>query len=493
MSTGQVLPRVRPLGERFVTTGIPFDGILSVSVPGLLDAWLAAHERYGTLKLGEVLEPAIGLASDGFPISPHLARDIASKRLLCEFPTSKAIFAPEGRPLHSGEILRQTYLAHTFEKIVEGGRELFYKGEIARAIAQFHQEQDGLLSRDDLADYQCQWQEPISTTYHGYRVYEAPPNSSGHALLQMLNIVEGLDLRTLGCNTAEGTHMMVEAKKLAFADREAYLTDPMFADIPIEGLLSKKYGQSRAALIDPKRSNRDVQPGRPEQYQKNGEDRDVEVATPLHSRSSKAEEDTTCFAVVDRWGNAVCQLQSIQSAFGSGLVAGDTGILLNNRMTFWHLDPNHVNCLQPGKRVRHTMNPVMVFREPTSVQKSDTADLILVCGTPGADTQIQTNLQVITHVLDFGMTVSEAVESPRWRHLQNNTEATEPRELEDRLLLEGRFPQGVRDGLRDREHTLEILGDWEAKGSEVMIRRDPSTGALFGASDPRRDGYAIGW
>ena len=205
----------------------------------------------------------------------------------------------------------------------------------------------------------------------------------------------------------------------------------------------------------------------------------------------KEEGDTTCFVVLDRWGNGVCQLQSLQTLFGSALVAGNTGILLNNRMTYWHLDPGHINCLQPGKRVRHTMNPVMVFEDRDV--GSGPGELVLVCGTPGADTQVQTNLQVITHVLDFGMTVSEAVEAPRWRHLQNQTESTEPREMEDRLQLEGRFPDDVRSELKARGHTLEILEDWGASGSEVMIRRDPSTGALFGAADPRRDGYAAGW
>ena len=477
--------------EKYAATGIPENGILSISVPGLLDAWLSAHDRYGSLKLVELLEPAIDLARNGFPISRHLARDIASNRLLCEFPTSGAIFAPEGRPLKAGGILCQRDLARTLEKIVAGGSEIFYRGELAKALIHFSQEQGGLLSMKDLADYRCVWQEPISTSYHGYRVYEAPPNSSGHVLLQELNIVESFDLKAMGCNTAESVHTMVEAKKLAFADREAYLADPDFTEVPMEGLLSKEYALERAALIDPSRAAMDVQPGQPHKYQGQAAAFGAGDSLALRGQSYREKGNTTCFAVVDRWGNAVCQLQSLQDLFGSALVAGDTGILLNNRMTYWHLDPDHIDCLQPGKRVRHTMNPVMAFRAP--VDGSDEAQLILVCGTPGADTQVQTNLQVITHVLDFGMMVSEAVEAPRWRHLQNQTESTEPRALEDRLRLERRYPQGVRIGLRGRGHTLEMLGDWGATGSEVMIQRDPETGALFGAADPRRDGYAIGW
>ena len=449
------------------SNGLPWNGILSVSVPGLLDAWLSAHDKYGVLKLTEVLEPAIDLARNGFPASRKLARDIAGTPLLCEFPTSKPIFAPQGRPLQAGEMLVQRDLATTFEKIGDAGRDIFYRGELADAMVRFSREQGGLLSDRDLDDFKSVWQDPISVDYRGHTVYEAPPNSSGHVLLQELNLIEAFDLRSMGCNGAEAVHTMVEAKKLAFADREAYLADPDFVDVPIEKLLSKEYARERRALIGPK-AGRDVRAGE------------------IQGRRITAgrESDTTCFTVVDRWGNAVCQLQSLQSLFGSALVAGDTGILLNNRMTYWHLDPDHVDYLQPGKRVRHTMNPAMVFKD---------SELILVCGTPGADTQVQTNFQVITHVLDFGMSVNEAVEAPRWRHLQNQTESTEPRVLEDRLQLEGRFPDEVRAGLEGRGHSVEVLSDWGAVGSEVMIQRDPDTGALFGAADPRRDGYAIGW
>jgi gamma-glutamyltranspeptidase/glutathione hydrolase len=188
--------------------------------------------------------------------------------------------------------------------------------------------------------------------------------------------------------------------------------------------------------------------------------------------------------VVDQWGNAVCQLQSIQSGFGSGLVAPGTGILFNNRMTYWHLDSDHVDCLAPGKRVRHTMNPVMVTRD---------GQLVLACGTPGADTQVQTNLQVLTHVLDHHYTVVEAVEAPRWRHLQDGTESTVPHRCVDELLLEQRFDPDTRDDLAGRGHPVRIIGPWEAMGSEVMIQVDPTTGAKFGAADPRRDGYAIAY
>ena len=469
--------------ESYLPKGIPMKGVLSVSVPGLLDGWMAAHEKYGSLKWGEVLEPAIDLAGNGFPVSHVVAQAIAADPMLQSFPTSRAVFTRDGRPLGAGEMLYQKDLARTLRKVAGEGSDAFYKGEVAKAIVEFSQKEGGLLSLKDLAEHRSRWQDPISTTYRGYTVCEAPPNSSGHILLQELNVMETLDLKSLGCNTTESIHLMVEAKKLAFADREAYVADPEFVDVPIAGLLSKDYARERARLIDPEQAAAKVHEGDPWQHQGLSPSGGRRKAKAL---SSPERGDTTCFCVVDRWGNAVSQLQSIQSAFGSSLIAGDTGVLLNNRMTYWHLDPDHVNSLQPGKRVRHTMNPVMVFAPVSN-------SLALVCGTPGADTQVQTNLQVITHILDFGMTVAEAVEAPRWRHTQDPTESTLPHTCNDELQMEGRFPSDVREGLRRRGHALNVLGNWGGPGSEVMIQVDPETGALFGGADPRRDGYAIGW
>ena len=471
--------------ERLLPHGLPMKGILSVLVPALVDGWLSAHEKYGCLSLADIFAPAMELASNGFPTSHVLAKAIAADPLICEFPTSKAVFSRDGRPLQAGEILYQKDLGRTFQTIVDGGVDVFYRGEIARALVRFSEEQGGLLSQADLSACRSRWEEPICTSYRGYTVYEAPPNSSGHVLLQELNLVERFDLKSLGCGSAETIHRMVEAKKLAFADREAFLADPDFIDVPTEGLISKEYARERIELIHPEHAARTVQPGDPWQYQRN---RRKNALPKQLSTVGEKNSDTTCFTVVDRWGNAVCQLQSLQSPFGSSLVAGNTGILLNNRMTYWHLEENHPDCLQPGKRVRHTMNPIMVFK-----QENGTRRLVLVCGTPGADTQVQTNLQVITHVLDFGMTVTEAVEAPRWRHTQNPTESTVPHTCNDELILEGRFTKEIRNGLAQRGHMLNIIGEWEGTGSEMMIQINPDTGALFGAADPRRDGYAIGW
>ena len=474
--------------------GIPLTGILSVSVPGLVDSWLATHQRYGRLSLADVFAPAIDLAGNGFPVSQVLSHAIAGDTLLCEFPTSRAVFTRGGTPLQPGQTMYQKDLARTFQAIVGGGRDAFYQGEIAKAIVGFSKEQGGILSMEDLAGCHSRWQEPISTTYRNHTVYEAPPNSSGHVLLQELSLVEQFDLKSLGCNTVQSIHLMVEAKKLAFIDREAFVADPGYIDIPIEGLISKEYARERAKLIDPKRAASFAPPGDPWAHQSSGARRGF-VTAGSSRPVTRPEEDTTCFAVVDRWGNAVCQLQSIQSAWGSRLIAGNTGILLNNRMTYWHLDPDHADCLAPGKRVRHTMNPVMVFKNSQQSGSADESgkELVLVCGTPGADTQVQTNLQVITHILDFGMTVAEAVEAPRWRNTQSPTESNFPHVCDDLLHMESRFPAAVVEGLESMGHPLNVIGPWEASGSEVMIQVDHEEDAFSGAADPRRDGYAAGW
>ena len=247
--------------------GIPAKGILSVSVPGLVDAWMAAHDRYGTLSRAEVFDAAIDLSENGFPCTHVLSGVIAGDRLLCEFPDSQAVFAPGGVPTRPGQILRQPGLASTFKAIVDGGRDAFYEGETAQSLMKFSEEQGGILSLKDLADCRSRWEAPISTTYHGHTVYEAPPNSSGHVLLQELNLVEQFDLKDLGCNTPESIHLMVEAKKLAFADREAYMADPDWVDVPVAGMLSKQYAAERARLIDPERAAEMVAQGDPWSYQ----------------------------------------------------------------------------------------------------------------------------------------------------------------------------------------------------------------------------------
>ena len=484
--------------------GIPMKGILSVSVPGLLNAWLDTHEAYGSLPLSDVLAPAIALADDGFPVTHYLSGAIAGDSLLCEFPTSRAIFtrSDTGEPLRPGDILRQSDLARTLTTIAQQGRDAFYRGEIGEAIVRFSDEQGGLLTMSDLNDCSARWQEPISTNYGDYTVYEAPPNSSGHILLQELNVIRQYDVGVMGFGSPESIHLMVEAKKMAFADREAYVADPDYIDVPLEGMLSAEYARERAAAINRERAAQNVTAGDPWRYQ--AERRPAALAGVGRRGPRSEREDTTCFVVADREGNAVCQLQSIQSGWGSSLVAGNTGILLNNRMTYWHLDPDHVDCLQPGKRVRHTMNPVMVFRRGgASNGSSATAGngtgtgarrLTYVLGTPGADCQVQSNMQVITNLVDYGMTVQEAVEAPRWKHVGDGTESTVPHTAQDRLLMEGRFDAATLRQLRAMGHPVHELGDWDGvTGREMALYIAPDTGALHGAADPRYDGYAVGY
>ena len=477
--------------------GIPMKGILSVSVPGLLNAWLDVHEARGSLPLREVLAPAIGLAEDGFPVTHYLSGAIAGDSLLCEFPTSRAIFtrSDTGEPLRPGDILRQADLARTLSAIAEHGRDVFYRGHIGEAIVRFSEEQGGLLTMADLNDCSARWQDPISTDYAGYIVYEAPPNSSGHILLQELNVIRQHNMAGMGFGSAESIHLMVEAKKMAFADREAYVADPDYIDVPLAGMLSDEYARERAAIIDRHRASPRMEAGDPWRHQP--ERRPASPAGVGRRGPRTEEEDTTCFVVADRAGNAVCQLQSIQSGWGSSLVAGNTGILLNNRMTYWHLDPNHVDCLRPGKRVRHTMNPVMVFRRGqggSSMNEAGTRRLAYVLGTPGADCQVQSNMQVITNLVDYGMTLQEAVEAPRWKHVGDGTESTVPHTAEDRLLMESRFdPASIRQ-LRGMGHPVFELDAWDGvTGREMALHIDPDTGALHGAADPRYDGYAIGY
>jgi gamma-glutamyltranspeptidase / glutathione hydrolase len=448
--------------------GIPLSGMRSASVPGLVDGWLQAHERYGRLPLEECLAPAIDLAESGCPVSRNLAVEILGQPLLLSFPSSRAIFAPRGEPLRFGEILVQADLARTLRAIGREGRASFYEGEIARAIVAASERHGGLFQLDDLLGCKAEWQEAIAVTYRGRTVFESPPNSSGHLLLQMLNIVENFDVEALAANGADEIHLMVEAKRLAFADREAFVADPRFTNIPLRGLLDKEYAAGRARLIDFDRAAA----------------RSPAAGDPRAFTGRGGVSHTTCFAVADGDGRAVCQIQSLQSFMGSALVLEDTGILLNNRMTYWHLEDGHVNQLQPGKRVRHTMNTVMVFRD---------GGLFMVHGTPGADTQTQTNLQVLTHVIDHGMNITEAVEAPRWRHIGRGTESTVPHGEADTLNLEARFPRDVATELARRGHPVATIGPWEAMGSEVMIRVDRQNGAFHGACDPRADGYAIGY
>ena len=467
--------------------GIPITGVLGTSVPGIVDALLSAHSKYGSLALSKCLEPAVELCEDGVPVSEFQARTAMQNPVLKSSPTSGPVFAPGGEWLKPGELRRNPDLARTYRVIADQGRDAFYEGDIAREISRYSEQNGGLITYEDLRRHKVEWQEPVAIRYRGRTVYEAPPNSSGHVLLQELGIFEHFDPGQFEYMSSKSVHLMVEAKKLAFADREAYLADPRYVDVPIEGMLDPAYLSQRAQLIDVDYAAKNVSEGDPWEYM----DRppNSEKKHRKGGRLHKAGSDTTHFCVVDRWGNSVGELQSIQTAFGSCVIAGSTGILLNNRMTYWHLDPEHIDHLSPGQRVRHTMNPLMVFSEPVE----QGGKLELVCGTPGGDTQVQTNMQIVTGVFDYGLSVSEAIDGPRWTHVQAGMGSAYPQKDIESLQIEDRAGEEVINCLKKRGHLIQSTGMWGGAGSEGAIQVDIKNGTLFAASDPRREGDALVW
>jgi gamma-glutamyltranspeptidase / glutathione hydrolase len=442
-------------------SGIPAAGPLAVSVPGSVGAWGAMHARFGRRPWASLLEAAIHYARDGFGATRACRHFIGEQAAsLVADPRSGKVFLRDGHPPSVGTPIVQADLARSLERLAAAGADDFYRGDLARGLASGCQAVGGLVTAADLAAFQPETQAPIELVYRGYTVREAPPNSMGWVLLQELGIVEHFDLAAMGALSAVLVHTLVEAKKLAFADREQWSGDPRFVDAPLDELLSSQHLARRAAEIDPKRA------GRPE----------VVGAT--------ARVDTTYFCVVDGDGNAVSGIQSLNSAFGSGVTAGTTGILLNNRMTPWHLEPGHPNRLQPGKRVRHTMNPPMVFRN---------GELWAVFGTPGGDNQVQINLQVLTAMIDLGYDPQQAAEMPRWSSTQRGQEANWPHDCPDALNLEARFPAEVRADLAGRGHPVVEVGELDGPCSVEIIRRDAATGMLMAGSDPRRDGWALAY
>jgi gamma-glutamyltranspeptidase/glutathione hydrolase len=320
------------------------------------------------------------------------------------------------------------------------------------------------VTRGDLESNEPELQAPIETDYRGYVVREAPPNSVGWVLLQELNLVEGWDLASLEPLSADAIHLLVEAKRIAFADREAHAGDPRHSDVPIAALLDKGYARRRAAEIDRRRAA---------------------APRPLPGlRAAAAATNTTYFCVVDGEGNAVSGIQSINNGYGSGVTAGETGIVLNNRITPFHIEPGHPNQIAPGKRVRHTMNPPMVFRD---------GELVCVFGTPGGDAQVQVNLQVLVLMLDHGWDPQRAAEAPRWASIESGQLADYPHDGEEALTMESRFGPGVLAELRGRGHPVVEVGPLDGPCSIEIIRRDPATGMLLAGSDPRRDGWALAW
>ncbi|MBE3561382.1 MAG: gamma-glutamyltransferase family protein, partial [Ktedonobacteraceae bacterium] len=402
--------------------------------------------------------------------------ELAAEGVLGPWSSSAEIFLTGGSPPRAGEILRQPGLARTYKMLASEGRDAFYRGPLAQSITEYVQQCGGVLSMDDMARHHSDWVTPISTSYRGYDVYEFPPNSQGIAALEMLNIIEGYDLKSLGYQTSNQLHLLLEAKKLAFADRDRYVSDPQFVDVPVEHLLSKDYAAQLRARINPER------------------------ATPLFANEVAKEGDTMYLCTADSYGNVVSLIQSLYFGFGSGVVGGDTGVLLQNRAAYFSLDPRHVNYLQPGKRTMHTLTPAMVLRDGKPY---------LALGTMGGDAQPQIHVQLLTAILDFGRNIQQAIAAPRWhsgrfrlgtgnarQELRGQSAVDEHRDpsIVEAVMLENRFPSEVFLGLDLLGHRTITLGPWEdSMGHAQAIRINPQTKSFEGAADPRCDGLALGY
>jgi gamma-glutamyltranspeptidase/glutathione hydrolase len=436
-------------------TEMPQTGMEPITVPGAFDGWVTLLERYGTMALPELMAPAIDYAENGFPVMETIAADWAPEvPKLQRNAAAAATYLVDGRAPKAGEIFYQKNLARTFRTLAKGGRDAFYRGEIARAIVDYCQQNGGFLSMEDFAAQKSEWVEPISTTYRDYTLYEIPPNGQGLTALLLLNILEGIDLRSMRTEPDRYYHTLIEATKIAFADRNRYIADPAFAKVPVEELLSKEYAARRRARIDEQKA----------------------IEAPAYG-DIPTGSDTTYFTVVDKDRNAVSFINSIYFAFGSGIVAGDTGIMLQNRGAGFSLDPDHPNRYEPGKRPFHTIIPAMVFKD---------GKLLMSYGVMGGDVQPQGHAQVLVNLIDRGMNLQQAISAPRVRYISGRG-----------VMLEDELTAPVIKRLVERGHERVMPGDGLTHralmggGQAIMI--DPETGALLGASDPRKDGMALGY
>ena len=426
---------------------VPLRGPRSSTVPGLVDAWFALHARHGVLPVAALLAPAIRYAHDGYPAGPRAVKKFA------EFTGVTGLDALGTKTPSLGEVIRQPELAWSLEQLVAHGRDAFYLGTIAQKILVASA---GHFSHEDLAAHRTRILSPLSVDYRGLTIHCQPPPSQGMILAQELALARGFDLAAL--DEAERTHLLVEGKKRAFADRFAYLADPEWRDIPLEALLSEPYLAKRRAEI--------------------GEKASAPTAGVLNEG-----QDTTYFLIADSQGNAVSFIQSIFHNFGSAWIPEGTGILFNNRLTGFSLDPASPNVLEPGKRPAHTLNAWLATHADGS--------LALVGGTPGANIQVQTNLQLIVNSVDLGLNAQEAVERPRWQHSSEGGNTGQSEEGIGVLEIEERADPSLFDSLTARGHETRPIGPW-AHGSAAQLLQVLPKGAYGVGSDPRCDGHASG-
>lgn len=442
---------------------MPIQGPHSISVPGEAAAWESIHGRFCTMPFADLLAPAIQYAERGYPVSPRIARSFAGNaELLGRFAATADIYLSNGgRPPRVGEVLVNGDLANTIRAVAQGGADAFYRSDIATRMVEGLNNAGGLFTEADFAGHYADVGDAITTTYRDHTVYQTRPPSQGFLLLEMLNIVSGHDLSSMTPNSADSIHLLVEAKKIAYSDRNRLAGDPDFVDWPLDGLLSSEYADMRRDQIHP--------------FQAGGE---VRPLTPVDGRG-----DTTYFCVADGEGNAVSWIHSLSNGFGSGVVAPGTGVLFNNRAgRGFSLEPDHPNVIAPGKRTMHTLNCYL-----TTVGD----EVAIVGGTPGGDLQPQVGIQMLTKLIDGGLQPQDAVESPRWYSFPGTDPATINRAGELRMEM-GMPDDAVRDLSRMGHNVVQNpLGSYH--GVVQLIVRDRRRGVLAGASDPRGDGQAVAY
>jgi gamma-glutamyltranspeptidase/glutathione hydrolase len=477
---------------------IPSSGILPATVPGVLDAVVTALDRFGTKSLADVIQPAIELA-EGFPLDELRAAYIQRTRKTYEpWPTSAKLFLPGGREPKPGEMFFQPDLARTFREIVKAergaasrgrhaaltaARDYFYKGPIAKRISDFCEANGGLLRAGDFAAFHARVEEPAKSAYHGYEVYKTGFFAQGPAMLEALNILEGYDLRAMKHNSAAYIHTLTEAMKLAFADRDRYYGDPDFVRVPASELLSKDYASVRRSLIDEAHASMEQRPGDP----LNGKPLINVAPNPALTGASTVPEaeranDTTCVNVIDKDGNLFSATPS--GAWLPAVVAGDTGVLLGQRMQSFLLEAGHPNVLEPHKRPRITLTPTLVLKDGKP---------FMVLSTPGGDNQDQSLIQVLFNIIEFGMNVQEAVEAPRFQTQHLVSSFDDHRFNPGVLNLEDRILKPILDDLAARGHKVEVQTAWGNPSAPTVIRFYSDSGVIEAGADPRRGRYAIAW
>ncbi|PYR65326.1 MAG: gamma-glutamyltransferase [Acidobacteria bacterium] len=431
---------------------MPQAGIHSVTVPGAVAGWMALHGKFGRMPLETILSAAIAHAEEGYPVSEIMSLEWAgSVAALQTNRNATATYLPDGRAPAAGDLFRKPALARTLRAIARDGADAVYRGDVAKLILNCSVEQGGAFDASDLAEYEAEWVSPLTTNYRGWEVYEMPPNSQGIAALVMLNILENFPLGEYGCGTADTLHLMIEAKKLAFADMQRHIGDPRFSKMPVEAMLSKAYARQRAALIDPRHAKASVDAGQ----------------LPTHGG------DTTYLCAVDASGNICSLIQSNFANFGSAVVPDGAGFVLQSRGGLFTFDRSHPNALAPRKRPLQTVIPAFMKRDQMSIG----------FGVMGGWNQPQAHVQVISNVVDHGLNIQQALEAPRFVKL--TFPGTD-------VIVESRVPEGVRQALERRGHDIDLQSDFSnmVGGGQAVIH-DARAKVNYGGSDPRKDGAAI--